>query len=53
MENLMVLEAELNIPKEGQHALKLWMVDPGVAIDKIIIYTGGVKESWLHYPMAS
>ncbi len=50
IENLMVLKTKLDIPKEGQHTLKIWMVDPGLVIDKIIIDTGGVKDSYLGPP---
>ena len=40
----------LYIKDEGQHVLKVWMVDPGVVIDKIIIDAGGVKTSYLGPP---
>lgn len=50
MENLMNITANLDMGNEGQHILKVWMVDPGVVIDKIIINTGGVRESYLGPP---
>jgi len=50
IDNLMTLKAKLDMPEQGQHALKVWMVDPGVAIDKIIIDTGGVQDSYLGPP---
>ena len=50
MDNLLTLKAKLDMPKEGRHKLKIWMVDPGLVIDKIIIDTGGVKDSYLGPP---
>ena len=38
------------ISKTGYHTLKIWMVDPGVVIEKIIVDLGGVKPSYLGPP---
>jgi hypothetical protein len=40
-------KARLKIDKPGFHTLKVWMVDPGVALQKVIIYTGEQKPSYL------
>jgi hypothetical protein len=50
MNNLLTLKTRLNIHSAGQHTFKIWMVDPGLVIDKIIIDTGGVKDSYLGPP---
>ncbi len=50
MANLMTMKAKHFIQTEGPHVFKVWMVDPGVVIDKIVIDTGGVRDSYLGPP---
>jgi hypothetical protein len=50
MDNLMTLSTDLNFEAEGEHVLKIWMVDPGLVIDKLIINTGGARMSYLGPP---
>ena len=37
----------INVAQAGFHTLKIWIVDPGVVLEKIIINTGGLKPSYL------
>lgn len=36
-----------SISSSGYHILKIWMVDQGVVLQKIIVNTGGLKQSYL------
>jgi hypothetical protein len=40
-------KCDIYINKPGAHTLKVWMIDPGVVLEKIMINTGGLKPSRL------
>jgi hypothetical protein len=50
MDNICKEETSHSIRSRGNHTLKIWMVDPGVVLQKIVIDTGGVKKSFLGPP---
>lgn len=45
MKDIEKLKTTLNIATPGYHTIKLYMVDPGVAVDRIVINTGGEVNS--------
>jgi hypothetical protein len=49
-DNGRVVKSEHTIAAPGYHTLKIWMVDPAVAVEKIVVNTGGVKPSYLGPP---
>jgi hypothetical protein len=38
------------IDRSGHHVLKVWMVDPGMVLEKIVIDIGGLRPSYLGPP---
>jgi hypothetical protein len=45
--NLRRLSTTVKITSQGQHTLTVWMVDPGVVIDKLVLDFGSPKGSYL------
>jgi hypothetical protein len=43
----------LRVPTAGAHVLRVFMVDAGVVLDKIVIDCGGLKPSYLGPPETS
>nr|WP_051364474.1 glycosyl hydrolase 115 family protein [Pontibacter actiniarum] len=48
--NIIVTQSKHKVEKPGQHVLKVWMVDPGVVLQKIVVETDGAKPSYLGPP---
>lgn len=48
--NLRRLTTKMRIPSPGQHALRVWMVDPGVVLDKLVLDFASPKDSYLGPP---
>ncbi len=48
--NIIVDSTEFQINKGGRHTLKVWMVDPGIVLQKIVIGFPDIKPSYLGPP---
>lgn len=48
--NAWIVSSSHTIDGIGYHTLKVWMVDPGIVIEKLIIDAGGLKPSYLGPP---
>jgi hypothetical protein len=50
MDNAQFSTTSHTIKEPGYHTLKIWMIDPGPVLEKIIVNTGGLKSSYLGPP---
>lgn len=50
MDNARVSKSRHAIGAPGWHTLKIWTIDPGVIMQKIVVDCGGVKPSYLGPP---
>lgn len=49
-DNVRKVATNFELTNPGEHTLKLWMVDPGVVLEKIVVDAGGMKRSYLGPP---
>lgn len=44
------VKGTISVREPGYHTLKIWMIDPGIVLEKIIVNTGGLRPSYLGPP---
>ena len=48
--NINIQKSEHTITSPGKHKVRIWYVDPGIVIQKLVIDTGGLKDTYLGPP---
>jgi len=48
--SIRIIRSEHELSKSGYHTLKIWMVDPAVVLEKIVVDLGGMAPSYLGPP---
>ncbi|MEO7999678.1 MAG: glycosyl hydrolase 115 family protein, partial [Gemmatimonadaceae bacterium] len=49
-DNIRILKSQHTVKKPGAHTLKFWLVDPGIVLQKIVIETTNLPNSYLGPP---
>jgi hypothetical protein len=49
-DNVRIAKSTHVIANPGYHTLKIWMVDPGLVLQKLVVDLGGAKPSYLGPP---
>jgi hypothetical protein len=49
-DNARLSKSSHTIQSPGYHTLKIWFIDPGLVLQKIILNTGGLRPSYLGPP---
>jgi hypothetical protein len=44
------VKGTISVREPGYHTLKIWMIDPGIVLEKIVLNTGGLRPSYLGPP---
>ena len=50
MDNIRLTESTHPIASPGVHTLKFWIITPGIVLQKLVLDTGGLRESYLGPP---
>ncbi len=50
LDNVTKASARVRVGAPGAHVLRVYMLDPGVVLDKIVLNTGGLRPSYLGPP---
>jgi hypothetical protein len=49
-DNVIITTSQHHLPRSGDHVLKIWLVDPAVVLQKVVVDAGGVRPSYLGPP---